>query len=871
MSEDDAESLFGSPPPSPPSATLDLALPTGGATTENVGTIALPGSRARSEHTVVPPVSRLSGAHPTHPRSHSQQQQQQQQQAGAHTSWSASPIPAYPRSSSTPTPTPSSRTSSPYPVTTPETTTTLTSGLASIPASDSFERRKRRKVEVSPTRTATAPPARPQPPPIPLPAPGERAPANFLRNQAALLGVAGLVGGLKPSRLTTGTNKGKGRERENGRGSGFATTTTPARRGSTPNDPIVVDGDDDDAVAVADPSHPKSAVPGSIPGTAPDKDIIANLARNQNFYPVLQSILNFIASAGGASAASAPASTPAPAPAFVPAPPTTSAPPPSTLSPQSVQTDPQPALQSQPRPSPSPYYRDTALPASPPKLPSTSHYRTRSKPTTQIEEQKRGWEITLKLAAMIQDAAIKAAAARSTSGGTAHPSPSRESSISAPISVDATAQVPPTSKGHSAEQPISSSSSIAFVDPPMQMDVDEILPSCADDTGSGWTFDANTINDDTTVDWMALLDGHSAGIGELSLAQLGIQELDFSLGSSTQLSSESTDDMVADVLAAAAASGTEASPSASDMEAMAAAIDPTLLAISGAGAENHQTSLQPNVATAPSDVDATFDFSPTAPASEYAGFNMDTAMDLDLCALLAVSETSGSSVASPGGPPTPLSAAGEGANSTPCVFTPSTSTTDVNYQGLNAQQGHHQAPMGSNQGTHVVELRRRIVAHQGFIDLAADDPIAAAAILMQLASMASLPARDESTGPAVPGPVTKPAVVAGVAPAFAASSFTAPTFTVPSTSTVHATSAQPAAAPVAKRQAAGPGRPAHDPQKAKDAIARAKERRAQLAEELKRARVELWETTIEQGVLLNLAKEMGAGQGFGMSVPFRSS
>lgn len=40
-----------------------------------------------------------------------------------------------------------------------------------------------------------------------------------------------------------------------------------------------------------------------------------------------------------------------------------------------------------------------------------------------------------------------------------------------------------------------------------------------------------------------------------------------------------------------------------------------------------------------------------------------------------------------------------------------------------------------------------------------------------------------------------------------------------------------------------------------DILARAKERRRQLVGEIDRAKVELWETTIEQGVLVLLVKE----------------
>jgi hypothetical protein len=44
-------------------------------------------------------------------------------------------------------------------------------------------------------------------------------------------------------------------------------------------------------------------------------------------------------------------------------------------------------------------------------------------------------------------------------------------------------------------------------------------------------------------------------------------------------------------------------------------------------------------------------------------------------------------------------------------------------------------------------------------------------------------------------------------------------------------------------------------EKREDILQRARERRSQLVAEIERAKIELWETTIEQGVLSHIAKE----------------
>ncbi|KAG6897050.1 hypothetical protein C0992_004459 [Termitomyces sp. T32_za158] len=154
--EDDQDSLFGSPPATPVrgrSPSPALALPSASFSTQNVGTIALPGSQHCSELPVTPLALSLNYTLNGHP--------------------SALSTTATPSERSTPS---SSRASSTGP------------------------RPKKRIAKSSKSKEST-----PRPPPleISLPDPSGPIPANFLRNQSALLGTAGLVGGIKPSNLST--------------------------------------------------------------------------------------------------------------------------------------------------------------------------------------------------------------------------------------------------------------------------------------------------------------------------------------------------------------------------------------------------------------------------------------------------------------------------------------------------------------------------------------------------------------------------------------------------------------------------------------------------------------------------------------------
>ncbi len=158
--DEDEDSLFGSPPPSPARGRLpQLALPTGPGHTENVGTIALPGSQYCSELAIDPAVLLFNR-----------------------------PLPQ--RNPDTPTPTHQALPS--------------TLSLPHRPTASRGPSRAPRNSRNDRDQSATPHPT----PPIHFPNPDEPLPSNFLRSQQALLGHAGLISGLDPSTLSTKYHKG---------------------------------------------------------------------------------------------------------------------------------------------------------------------------------------------------------------------------------------------------------------------------------------------------------------------------------------------------------------------------------------------------------------------------------------------------------------------------------------------------------------------------------------------------------------------------------------------------------------------------------------------------------------------------------------
>ena len=216
--QSDDESLFGSPPPSPgPGRTLSLALPSGGVDSEqNVGTLALPGSHNPSK---IPVNSAVSDAchHPFETQS------------------SRIPIPEQTIASHA----------------TPTTTGSATGTRPSRSTNGAQKKRKRTKKSSS---TPTPGPS------IELPPSDAPVPPNFLRNQQALLGIAGLVANVNPSSLST--------RRHN--------------QGNDPNNPIMVE---DEGVTLPRFGHPTAPTPAQL---------LTTLSAQKELFPVLEQLLSIL-------------------------------------------------------------------------------------------------------------------------------------------------------------------------------------------------------------------------------------------------------------------------------------------------------------------------------------------------------------------------------------------------------------------------------------------------------------------------------------------------------------------------------------------------------------------------------------------------
>ena len=230
--EDDDESLFGSPPPSPARGrSPQLALPTGPGHTENVGTIALPGSQYCSELAIDPAVLLFNR-----------------------------PLPQ--RNADTPTPPPNH----------PTPPSTLS------PPRPTVSRRPSRAPRNS--RNAGVQSATPHPtPPISFPNPDEPLPSNFLRNQQALLGHAGLICGLDPSTLSTKYHKG-----------------------ATSQNPIIVEDELDPPPLGKGDAY---SFDSSLLPSPPSEEVVSSLVKQKNIFPVLESLLRLLSGTGASNTAHA--------------------------------------------------------------------------------------------------------------------------------------------------------------------------------------------------------------------------------------------------------------------------------------------------------------------------------------------------------------------------------------------------------------------------------------------------------------------------------------------------------------------------------------------------------------------------------------
>lgn len=270
----DDDSLFGSPPPSPSargrSPSPALALPStpsagsqilsSGSSAQNVGTIALPGSHTHSEPSINPLAVSLSlpggSCTPLLPQSlPSSGPQSRQGSVG--------------------------RNESAYPALQPR------SHSSSVARQKTAPPRKR-----APKRKLKEQMPRPAPPAISLPDPAEPPPAHFLRNQQALLGHAGLIARVKPSKLTL--------------------SGTP--RGASPSNPIVLDDREADPleppiIGRSQTDHLRSLDLSKLPPPT-NQEIVEMLIKQRDIFPVLQSILKLLAAGALGGKAVAPTPTP---------------------------------------------------------------------------------------------------------------------------------------------------------------------------------------------------------------------------------------------------------------------------------------------------------------------------------------------------------------------------------------------------------------------------------------------------------------------------------------------------------------------------------------------------------------------------------
>ncbi|PSS19955.1 hypothetical protein PHLCEN_2v3128 [Hermanssonia centrifuga] len=225
----DTDSLFGSPPPSPGRgrSSSPLALPSGQNATENVGTLALPGSHLCSELPPAPLPAPSLKPNPPQPR---------------------------PQTVATLRQLPQDKTS----------TVPLGKSRRATPAPRKTKRMSRRPTPATEART--------NPPPIQLPSPSEPTPPNFLRNQESLLGLAGLVGGVRPATLSLQRHT----------------------RGASASNPIVVEDEQQPASIGRRPLYRHTASSSQLPTPSSD-EILATLVKQKNIFPVMDALLRLVA------------------------------------------------------------------------------------------------------------------------------------------------------------------------------------------------------------------------------------------------------------------------------------------------------------------------------------------------------------------------------------------------------------------------------------------------------------------------------------------------------------------------------------------------------------------------------------------------
>ena len=261
-SDEDQDSLFGSPPPcpargrSPSQETFiaggeigpTIAVPSTGVGRKNVGTIALPGSHMScAELPANLPASSLPSPCPS---------------SSQHSSSIAPPsIAGTPTSAHTPV-------------------VISRSSTRSVPSRASSASTRKRRPPKSKSLTPISPA-----PPITLPGPNEPTPPNFLRSQSSLLGLAGLVGSVKPAQLYT-----------------HGPHPIPVQQphspicGLTPTHPIVLD-DDRDTPPIGKHPHNQLQMPQHLDQLDPEilrSNIMNSLTKEKNILPVLESLIKLL-------------------------------------------------------------------------------------------------------------------------------------------------------------------------------------------------------------------------------------------------------------------------------------------------------------------------------------------------------------------------------------------------------------------------------------------------------------------------------------------------------------------------------------------------------------------------------------------------
>ncbi|PFH52968.1 hypothetical protein AMATHDRAFT_1700 [Amanita thiersii Skay4041] len=325
-SDDDEDSLFGSPAPSRSPSPV-LALPTAGQgvniapgagaaelSAQNVGAIALPGSQHYSELRKDPLAPSLS------------QSTRRQQQCLAHSSNATrsnlgnvvdrlhdlnsrcgdavAPL------------APSVRTSR---TSTPSTTTRSRASSASTSGTTTQTKKKKKKLVSQ----------EPERPSITLPDSSSPPPPNFLRNQTTLLGTAGLVARIKPANFTakrrvtrgsTSTNPIVVDDEEHNLRTQVTKLVSVARRDKggapvrSPSDSSITDRYECDAPRLGKRSGSATPSVDINPVLLPaptNQEIVAMLIGQKDIFPVLNNILRLIAgqrAGANASANAAPSS-----------------------------------------------------------------------------------------------------------------------------------------------------------------------------------------------------------------------------------------------------------------------------------------------------------------------------------------------------------------------------------------------------------------------------------------------------------------------------------------------------------------------------------------------------------------------------------